>query len=306
MRSGRIQLAFALIAIIAVDVTGYRLYRSDMAAWRDVQQSLAQLHAELERAPAESLTSEIDAARAAVDRYAASVRRFPRDQTRLHAAERGLAYLAIAANGARDIRTWKSMTAYSEVTRFLPRSCEGSRLAFSPDLVSEAFAVAGSSLIKRAALPAASDGGDRPQSGFYPPLDLAKENAACQRVDRTAWRVVPQGRQAADSANNPAHRARWKYRIDVSNPSGCLMTPYSDDQAMPIPHSQIYAFHLDAAREARLDKVFCDSGKPEAVIAISVNGQRYAPVWLLDESGINYAAQLVPRAALSISTDGAP
>ena len=84
------------------------------------------------------------------------------------------------------------------------------------------------------------------------------------------------------------------------------MTPYSDDQAMPIPHSQIYAFHLDATREARLDKVFCDSGKPEAAIAIRVNGQSYEPVWLLDESGINYATQLVPRAALVMSTDGAP
>ena len=75
---------------------------------------------------------------------------------------------------------------------------------------------------------------------------------------------------------------------------------------MPIPHSQIYGFHLDATREARLYKVFCDSGKPEAAIAISVNGQSYEPVWLLDESGINYATQLVPRAALVMSTDGAP
>ncbi len=84
------------------------------------------------------------------------------------------------------------------------------------------------------------------------------------------------------------------------------MTPYSDDQALPIPHSQIYAFHLDATREARLDKVFCDSGKPEAAIAIRVNGQSYDPVWLIDESGINYATQIVPRAALVMSTEGAP
>ena len=302
MHSSRVQLAFALIAIIAVDVTGYRRYRSDMSAWRDVQQSLAHLHAELERAPAASLTSEIAAVRSGLDRYAASAHRFPRDQTRLQAAERGLAYLEIAANGARDIRTWKSMTAYSEVTRFLPRSCEGGRLAFSPDLISEAFAVAGSSLIKGGALTTPDDDGDHRQMGFYGPLELAKETAACRQVERTAPQVAPQGNQTAD----PVHKARWKYHIDISNPTGCLMTPYSDDQAMPIPHSQIYAFHLDATREARLDKVFCDSGKPEAAIAISVNGQSYDPVWLLDESGINYATQLVPRAALVMFTDGAP
>ncbi len=302
MHSSRVHLAFALIAIIAVDMTGYRRYRSDMSAWRDVQQSLARLHAELERAPAASLTSEIAAVRSGLDRYAASVHRFPRDQGRLQAAERGLAYLEIAANGAQDIRTWKSMTAYSEVTRFLPRSCEGGRLAFSPDLIGEAFAVAGSSLIKGGALTTPDGDGDRRQMGFYGPLDLAKETAACRQVERTAPQVAPQANQTAD----PVHKARRKYRIEVSNPTGCLMTPYSDDQAMPLPHSQIYAFHLDSTREARLDKVFCDSGKPEAAIAISLNGQSYEPVWLLDESGINYATQLVPRAALVMSTDGVP
>jgi hypothetical protein len=304
VHSSRVHLAFALIAIIAVDMTGYRLYRSDMSAWRDVQQSLVQLHAELERAPAASLTSEIAAVRSGLDRYASSVHRFPRDKTRLLAAERGVAYLEIAANGARDIRTWKSMTAYSEVTRFLPRSCEGGRLAFSPDLIGEAFAVAGSSLIKGGALTSPADDGDddHRQMGFYGPLDLAKETAACRQVEQTVPLVAPQGSQTAE----PVHKVRGKYRIDVVNPTGCLMTPYSDDQTLPLPHSQIYSFHLDATREARLDKVFCDSGKPEAAIAIRVNGQSYEPVWLLDESGINYATQLVPRAALVISTDGAP
>jgi len=304
VHSRRVQLAFALIALIAVDMTGYRRYRSDMSAWRDVQRSLGQLHAELERAPAASLTSEIAAVRSRLDRYASFVHRFPRDRTRLQAAERGLTYLEIAANGARDIRTWKSMTAYSEVTRFLPRSCEGGRLAFSPDLIGEAFAVAGSSLIKNGALnsPVDDGDGDHRQMGFYGPLDLAKETAVCREVERTAPQVAPQGNETADSI----HKSRWKYRIDVANPTGCLMTPYSDDQALPLPHSQIYAFHLNATREARLDKAFCDSAKPEAAIAIRVNGQSYDPVWLLDESGINYATQLVPRAALVMSTDGAP
>ncbi len=84
------------------------------------------------------------------------------------------------------------------------------------------------------------------------------------------------------------------------------MTPYSDDQAIPIPHSQIYRFHLDATRKARLEKVFCNPGKPQEAIAVRVNGQNYDPVWLLDESGINYAAQLAPRGALAMSPDGAP
>lgn len=301
MHSGRVYLAFALIALIAVDMTGYRRYRSDMSAWRDVRQSLEKLHAELERAPVASLTSEIAAARSELGRYASSVHRFPRDKSSLQAAERGLTYLEIAAGGARDIRTWKSMTAYSEVTRFLPRSCEGGRLAFSPDLIGEAFAVAGSSLIKSEAFATSGDDGDHRQMGFYGPLDLAKETAACRQSQRTATQVMPLASQTADAV----HKARWKYRIDVSNPTGCLMTPYSDGQAMPLPHSQIYAFHLYATREARLDKVFCDSGKPEAAIAVRVNGQSYEPVWLLDDSGINYATQLAPGAGLVMSTAGA-
>ena len=76
------------------------------------------------------------------------------------------------------------------------------------------------------------------------------------------------------------------------------MTPYSDDEVLPIPHSQVYRFRVNASRKVRLEKVFCDAREPGDAIAVTVNGQIYDPVWLLDESGINYAAQLVPRTPL--------
>jgi hypothetical protein len=50
--------------------------------------------------------------------------------------------------------------------------------------------------------------------------------------------------------------------------------------------------------------VFCNSETPADAIAVTVNGQSFDPVWLLDESGINYATQLAPRPALAISPDG--
>lgn len=303
MHSGRIFLFFALAAMAAVELVGYRQYRSDMAAWRVVQQSLASLHSALERAPAARLAAPIAASRAVVDAFAASAHRFPRDhRMKLQAADRGLRYLEVAADGAQSIRNWEAMSSHSDVSKLLPRGCDGDHLAFSRALVSEAFAVAGSYFIGEAINAASPRERNNWQEGFYPPLDLSKETAACQRLAKATLRV------AADmgQASSPAHLARWKYHIDVANPGGCLMTPYSDDQIIPIPHSQVYRFHLDANRKARLEQVFCNTDKPGEAIAVTVNGQNYNPVWLLDPSGINYAAQLAPRTPLAISSDGRP
>lgn len=303
MRSGRILLLLTLAAIGSVEVAGYRHYRSDMAAWRVVQQSLASLHSALEREPAARLAMVIASARAAVDAFAAAAHRFPRDhRARLQAAEHGLQYLGIAANGAQNIRTWEAMSAYSEVTKLLPRGCDGDHLAFSPALIGEAFAVAGSYFIREAISATTEKERNNWQQGFYPPLDLPRETAACQRLERATLRVAADMSKAGD----PAHIAKWRYHIEISNPTGCLMTPYSDDQVIPVPHSEVYRFHLDANRKARLEKVFCNSDKPADAIAVSINGQSYDPVWLLDDSGINYATQLVPRSPLAITPDGGP
>ena len=302
MHSGRILLILALGAMIAAEVVGYRQYRSDMAAWRVAQQSLANLHSVLEREPPSKLATPIAEARAAVAGFAGSSHRFPRDHAvRVQAAEHGLQYLSLAAGGAQSIRGWELMSMYPDVTKLLPRGCDGDHLAFSPALISEAFAVAGSYFIKEAITGATRQERDNWQQGFYPPLDLAKETAACQRLNRASLRL------AADKKGSKAARmAEWKYQIEISNPTGCLMTPYSDDEVLPIPHSQVYRFHLNANRRVRLEKVFCDARKPGDAIGVTVNGQTYDPVWLLDESGINYAAQLVPRTPLAISLDPNP
>jgi hypothetical protein len=298
---GRILLVFLLAAIIAAEVFGYRQYRADMAAWRVVEQTLGNLHSVLEREPAAKLAAPISAARSAVQNFAASAHRFPRDHSaRLQAAERGLEFLAIAADSAQSIRGWEAMSDYPDVTKLLPRGCDGEHLAFSPALIGEAFGVAGSYFIKEATNGASQQERNNWQQGFYPPLDLAKETALCQRMDQAIIRVAADVRKVGGSG----HSAPWKYQIEISNPTGCLMTPYSDDQILPIPHSQVYRFHLNANRKARLEKVFCNSETPADAIAVTVNGQSFDPVWLLDESGINYATQLAPRPALAISPDG--
>jgi hypothetical protein len=303
VHSGRILLLLTLTATASVEVVGYRHYRSDMAAWGVVQQSLLSLHSALEREPAARLAMPIASARAAVAAFTSSRHRFPRDhQTRLQAAQHGLQYLAIAENGAQSIRTWEAMSSYSDVTKLLPRGCDGDHLAFSPALISEAFAVAGSYFIREAISAATQNERNNWQQGFYPPLDLPKETAACQRLERATLRVAADVGKASD----PVHMAKWRYHIEISNPSGCLLTPYSDDQVIPVPHSEVYRFHLDANRKARLEKVFCNTGKPGETIAVSINGQSYDPVWLLDDSGINYATQLVPRTPLAITPDSRP
>jgi hypothetical protein len=215
----------------------------------------------------------------------------------VQAAESGLQYLAIAADDAQEIRNWQAMSAYPVVTKLLPRNCDGDHLAFSPALIAEAFTVSGSYLIREAVAGAPQPEHDNWQQGFYPPLDLTKENAACERQDQTATRL------STDLAKvtNKQHDTRWKYHIEVSNPTGCLMMPYSDNQPIPVPHSQLYRFHLDANEKARLEKVFCKTEKPADAISVSVNGQKYDPVWLVDDSGVNYAAQLAPRTPLVIS-----
>jgi hypothetical protein len=303
MHSGRILLLGLIVAMAAAEGIGYRQYRSDMADWRVVQQSLANLHSALERQPPDRLKAQIAGGRSALESFATASHRFPRDHgERLQAAERGLSYLTIAADGAQSIRNWAALSAYADVTKLLPRGCDGDHLAFSPVLVSEAFAVAGSYFIKEALSGATQQERTNWQQGFYPPLDLAKETAECRRLQKTTLRVAADMRKAA----NPAHLAQWKYHIEVSNPTGCLMTPYSDDQIIPIPHSQVYKFHLDANRNARLEQVFCNTRKPEDAIAVTVNGQGSDPVWLLDESGVNYAAQLAPSPPLAISPDSTP
>jgi len=298
VHSGRILLLLVLVGIITAEAIGYRKYRLDMSAWHAVQQSLANLHSVLEREPTANLGTSIAAARAAVEAFVASPHRFPRDRrARLQAAERGLTYLTVAAEGARSIRNWEALSAYSEVTKLLPRGCDGDHLAFSPALISEAFAVAGSYFLKEAINGTTREEHNNWQQGFYPPLDLARETAACQRVDRATSRLIAN----MSNAGKAAHTAQWKYQIEISNPSGCLMLPYSDDEPIPIPHSQVYRFHLNASRNARLEKVFCNADKPGDAVRVSVNGQNYDPVWLLDESGINYATQLAPRTPLAIS-----
>jgi hypothetical protein len=302
VHSGRILLLLILAAMIAAEVAGYRQYRSDMAAWRIVQQSLANLRAELEHEPASRLATPIADARAAVEGFAGSSHRFPRDHgVRVQTAERGLQYLAIAADEAQSIPNWEAMSAYSDVTKLLPRGCDGDHLAFSPESISEAFAVAGSYFIKEAINGATRQERDNWQQGFYAPLDLAREAAACQRLNRATLRVA-----ASSKAGNSARSTQWKYQIDILNPTGCLMTPYSDDEVLPIPHSQVYRFRVNANRRVRLEKVFCNDQKPADAIAVTVNGKAYDPMWLLDESGINYAAQLAPQTPLAISPDGTP
>jgi hypothetical protein len=291
---------FLLVATIAVEVIGYRRYQSDMIAWRVVEQSLGNLHSVLEREPAARLAMPIARARSAVETFAASPHRFPRDhRARLQAAERGLEFLAIAGDSAQSIRNWETMSAYPDVTKLLPRGCDGDHLAFSPALIGEAFGVAGSYFIKEAINGATQQERNNWQRGFYPPLDVAKETALCQRTDQAIVRVAD-----VSKAGGSGRSAQWKYRIEVSNPTGCLMTLYSDDQILPIPRTQVFRFHLNANRKARLEKVFCDAEKPAEAIAVTVNGVRFDPVWLLDESGINYATQLAPTPPLAISPDG--
>jgi hypothetical protein len=148
---GRTLLVFLLVATIAVEVMGYRRYQSDMIAWRVVEQSLGNLHSVLEREPPARLGGPIAAARSAVETFAASAHRFPRDHNaRLQAAQRGLEYLSIAGDSAQSIRSWEAMSAYPDVTKLLPRGCDGDHLAFSPALIGEAFGVAGSYFIKEA------------------------------------------------------------------------------------------------------------------------------------------------------------
>jgi hypothetical protein len=299
VRLGRILLVFLLVATIAAEVVGYRQYQSDMNEWRVVEQSLGNLHSVLEREPATRLAAPIAGARSAVETFAAAAHRFPRHHSaRLQAAERGLEFLTLAADSAQSIRSWEAMSAYPDVTKLLPRGCDGDHLAFSPALIGEAFGVAGSYFITEAINGATQQEHNNWQQGFYPPLDLAKETALCQRVDQAIVRVAD-----VSKAGGSRHSAHWKYRIEVSNPTGCLMTLYSDDQILPIPHTQVYRFHLNANRKARLEEVFCNSEKPADAIAVTVNGESFDPVWLLDESGINYATQLAPTPPLAISPD---
>lgn len=289
MHGSRVLVISTLAAILLGGVGCYEYY-SDMAAWNQVQQSLTRLTSGIRFEPIITLRSKIADTDAAIRTYQSSFHIFPAGhEERLELGIRGLQYLGIAIDNAEGVDSWNDMSKYPEVTKFVPRTCDGDELVFPKEAIKNAFAMMGSSLIKEAAGEAEEKEIQTRTIGFYPALDFAKETRACKERHDAAGKIFDEKKKEAYAV----HQAKWKYHIDVLNPSMCLINAYTDGQeAAP---SLATHFHLDANKEAHLDGVFCSDKSPDQLISVTIDGARFEPNWESD-GGVGYSAVLVSGA----------
>jgi hypothetical protein len=295
MRHSPVILPIVLLLAVATGVLVYRVYSSDSSAWNQVQLSLTRLSSGIEFEPVITLRSKLADTDAAIQTFDSELHILPRNRgEKLASAKRGVQYLGISIDDARRIQNWDDMQEFLEVSKFARRDCDGDHLAFSSGQIKQAFAIAGSYLIKNAA-GEESDRDGKGWQGSYPALDLAKETAACRERNTQSLKLSSESKRAGDAM----HAAAWKYHIDVSDLAGCDMIPYSDDQIVRIRgfhYAKTFHLHLDANDEAHLDSVFCGGGPPSAeMISIRINGVKFDPDWTLTSTGgIHYSVRLVP------------
>jgi TonB family protein len=281
---------FLVISVLAATLVGalccYEYY-SDIAAWNQVQLSLTRLTSGIRFEPIITLRSKIADTDAAIRTYQSSFHVFPAGhEARLQRGIRGLQYLGIAIDNAEDVNSWNDMSKYPEVTKFVPRTCNADDLIFPKESIKNAFAMMGSSLVKEAAGEADEKEIQTRTLGFYPVLDLAKETKGCKERHDAATKISDEKKKEAYAV----HLAKWKYHIDVLNPSTCLINAYTDGQE--VAPSVAARFHLDANKEAHLDGVFCSEESPDRLISVTVNGAKFKPDWESD-GGVAYSAMLV-------------
>lgn len=267
-------------------------YFADLKAWQQVEQSITRLSSGVKFEPIITLRSKMADSDAAIKTYESGHHLFPLGhKERLEGVKKGIRYLDIAVAGAKEIDGWKDMaTNYAEVTRFVPRVCSKGTLVFDKDLARLGFGLGGSYLIREFVQEVSDDERKHWREGLYPPIDLARETADCQKQHADALRKAAD----AEKAVAAAHQAKWKYHIDVENKHNCLVGAIADGQRVI---SQVIRarLHLDANREAFLLEVWCDGDRdPADAIKVRINGSEHELHWLRAVTDASYFAQLVP------------
>ena len=223
MHRSRVPIFFVLAAL-SLGALGYYEYSSDMAAWNQVQQSLTRLTSAIQFEPIITLRSKIADTDASMKIYQSAFHIFPNGhESRLGLGMRGIRYLGIAIDDAKDIESWNDMSKYPEVTRFASRICDGDHLFFNKETIKHAFALVGSSLIKEAAGETSEEEVQVRSGGFYPVLDFAKETRVCKETHYSAVKISDKKGQKARAA-----------QADKSNP-----TPNPADVEPPETPSRI-------------------------------------------------------------------
>ena len=213
MQHSRLPTVFVLAAL-SLGALGYYEYSSDMAAWNQVQQSLTRLTSGIQFEPIITLRSKIADTDAAIKTYQSAFHVFPKGhEARLALGMRGIQYLAIAIDNAKDIDSWNDMSKYPDVTKFVRRTCDGAHLEeFSKETIKDAFALAGSFLVKEAAGQASEGEVQAGTRGFYPVLDFVKETRECKENHYEAVKIIP------DKKNQKAHATQADNSNKMPNP----------------------------------------------------------------------------------------
>lgn len=256
-------------AILSAALWCYREYSSEVTSLSTARQALIRVDSGVQYESVINLRSKIADADAAVTTFELGRHLFLRGAAeRMDGAKRGLAYIDIAIDDAKEIRGWSDMEGYTDVTTWVPRTCVDGELVFVPAIVVQPFMEIGRDLVRKAL-------GESPlltPNGVVPVLDYAKESAACAEAQEVEVRAADARKQAVE--------AKWKYHIQISNPEGCGFAPYQDGDRGPQTFATAFYFHANDS--VGIVDAVCLQGERNPAshhVAVTINGKRTDVDW---------------------------
>ena len=237
-------MVILVVTILSAAFWCYREYTSDVTS-QTARQALIRVDSGVQYDSVINLRSKIADADAAVTTFELGRHLFFRDAAeQMEVAKRGLAYIDIAIDDAKEIRGWSDMEGYKDVTTWVPRTCVDGELVFEPALVVQPFLAIGHDLVRQAVGEAAL----LPSKPLTAPLDYSKESTDCVHIKETQAREAA-AKTAAKAQltlqQEQAEDAKWKDNVQIFNPDGCEFAPYHDGDRGPQTHATAFYFHAN-------------------------------------------------------------
>jgi hypothetical protein len=262
-------------AILLAALWCYREYTSEVTSLSTARQALIRVDSGVQYDSVINLRSKIADADAAVTTFELGRHLFGGDAAKMEVAKRGLAYIDIAIDDAKEIRDWSDMERYTDVTTWVPRTCADGQLAFWPALVVQPFLGIGHDLVRQTV----GEPALLPSKPPVAPLNYSKESTDCVHIKETQARETA-AESAAKAQLALQQEAKWKYHVQISNPDGCGFAPYQDGDRGPQTHATAFYFHANDS--VGLVDAVCVHGERNPAshhLAVTINGKRIDVDW---------------------------
>lgn len=276
MRPSRLFLVLFAAAILSGALWCYREYTSEVTSLSTARQALIRVDSGVQYDSVINLRSKIADADAAVTTFELGRHLFFRDaRAQMDVAKRGLAYIDIAIDDAKEIGGWSDMERYTDVTTWVPRTCVDGELVFAPAMVVEPFLGIGHDLVRQVVGEAAL----LPSKPPTAPLNYSKESTDCVHIKETQAREAA-AESAAKAQLALQQEAKWKYHVQISNPDGCGFAPYQDGDRGPRTYATAFYFHAnDSVGLVDAVCVHGDRNPASHHLAVTVDGKRIDADW---------------------------